>query len=312
MQAKAKMAGVDVGKARLDSLVSGKKKVKSSNNDKKGIEKLVASFIKEKVEMVVMEASGGYERGLVRALEEGGIKIHVANPTRVRNYARAKGVLAKTDGIDTAVILEYGEILQPAAQKAKSAAQKRVSELVRRRRQLLRNRTEEKSRMDKQLSAAMKASIERHIQWLNEEVAALEAEVEQMMVEEEKWQEQIELLESVPGVGRVTSRTLLAELPELGSLNRKEVAALAGLAPYNRESGKHKGKRKIFGGRASVRSVLFMATLNAKKNNPVIRDFYDRLIERGKPKMVAITACMRKLLTILNVMVKTQTKWKFV
>lgn len=311
MQPKKKIAGVDVGKARLESLVSGWQKVRSSHNDTKGVKQLVALFRQEEVELVVMEASGGYERRLVKGLEEAGIRVHVANPTRVRHYAKAKGILAKTDGIDTAVILEYGELLQPAAQKIKPASQRRLSELVRRRQQLLRNRTEEKSRVDKQLSAEMKARIERHIEWLNEEVAALAAEIEQMMVEEEGWQAQVELLESVPGVGKVTSRTLLAELPELGHLNRKEVAALAGLAPYNRESGKYKGKRKIFGGRASVRSVLFMATLNAKKNNPVIREFYNRLIAHGKPKMVAITACMRKLLTILNTMLKTKTKWKF-
>lgn len=311
MTIKRKIAGVDVGKANLDSLVSGQKEVRSSQNDPAGIRALVASFVSQEVDLVVMEASGGYEKALAIAVVEAGLKVHVANPTRIRSYAKAKGVLAKSDNIDTAVILDYGEVMQPEGQEIARQNHLKLSELVRRRRQLLAHRTEEKSRIDKQLSPEMEAHIQKHIDWLSAEVKLLDVEIEQMMLDDEGWQEKAAILESTPGVGKVTSRTLLAELPELGRLNRKQVAALAGLAPYNRESGKYRGKRKIFGGRSAVRCVLFMATLNAKKNNPVIRDFYDRLLAQGKPKMVAITACMRKLLTILNVMLKTKTKWKF-
>ena len=311
MTIKRKIAGIDVGKANLDYLVSGKRKVKRCANNATDIKKLVAFFVSQEVDLVVMEASGGYEKAVAVAVIEAGLKVHVGNPTRIRNYAKAKGILAKTDNIDTATILEYGEVMQPASQEIATQKQLKLGELVRRRRQLLSNRTVEKSRMDKHLSKEMEANIQKHIDWLSTEVEALDVEIEEMMLDDEEWQEKIAILESTPSVGKVTSRTLLAELPELGTLNRKQVAALAGLAPYNRESGKHRGKRKIFGGRAEVRGVLFMSTLNAKKNNPVIRDFYERLIAQGKPKMVAITACMRKLLTILNTMLKTRTKWKY-
>ena len=311
MKEKRKVAGIDVGKRQLDSVISGEKKVVRYENKSEEIEEMVKAYQKAGVEQVVIEASGGYEKEVVQAVVEAEISIHVANPTRIRNYARAKGIMAKTDAIDATIILEYGEVMQPKGQDVATKEQQKLSELVRRRRQLLSNRTEEKSRVDKQLSPEMKERIEKHIDWLTQEVEQLEAEIEDMVLDEAGWQEKIVLLESVPGVGRVTSRTLLAEMPELGTLNRKEIAALAGLAPYNRESGKYRGKRKIFGGRSTIRSVLFMATLNAKKNNPVIREFYDRLIANGKPKMVAITACMRKLLTILNVMMKTGTHWKF-
>lgn len=311
MTEKRKVAGIDVGKRHLDSVMSGQKKVQRYENKSEAIEEMIKDYQKEGIEQVVLEASGGYEKGVVHAIARAGISIHVANPTRIRNYARAKGILAKTDAIDASIILEYGEVMQPKEQVVATKEQQKLSDLVRRRRQLLANRTEEKSRIDKQLSTEMKQRIIKHIEWLTEEVMEIEAAIEAIVFEEVEWQEKVELLESTPGVGKVTSRTLLAEMPELGTLNRKEIAALAGLAPYNRESGKYRGKRKIFGGRSTIRSVLFMATLNAKKNNPVIREFYDRLIANGKPKMVAITACMRKLLTILNVMMKTRTQWKF-
>ena len=311
MAEEKKIAGIDVGKRNIDSVVSGERQVKRSKNSQKRLAALMKGFKERGVELVVMEASGGYEKRVVEAANEAGIGVHVANPTRIRNYARAKGVLAKTDEIDARMILAYGEQMKVEAHELQGKEQAQLREWVRRRRQLVEMRAGEKSRIDKKLSEENRQFIEKHIDWLNENIAQVEAKIESVVMADEVWVEKLEIMNSAPSIGSVTSRTLLAELPELGTLNRKEIAALAGLAPYNRESGRKRGKRKIFGGRAAVRGVLYMATLNGINNNPVIRPFYQRLVEEGKPPKVAITACMRKFLTILNTMVKTKTHWKF-
>lgn len=219
--------------------------------------------------------------------------------------------MAKTDEIDAKLILAYGEQMDVQSQEVRGKEQRQLSELVRRRRQLVAMRTEEKSRLDKQLSAEGNGLIQEHIKWLNKNITQVEAKIAKLVATDPEWVEKAALLQSTPSVGDITSWTLLSELPELGMLNRKEVAALAGLAPYNRESGRYRGKRKIFGGRAAVRSVLYMAALNGIRNNPVLRPFYQRLTDQGKPHKVAMTACMRKLLTILNAMMKTNTHWQF-
>lgn len=300
--------GIDVGKEKLDVGLNDQKQVRDWANDEAGRAELADWVVKQGVSFVVVEASGGYEAALVSELIERGQEVALVNPTRVRAFARAEGILAKTDKIDARVIARFGATMKPQARVRRDEAQVVLNEKITRRRQLVLMLTGEKNRLQT-ASPTMREHIASHIVWLQAEVEVLEEQISQAIKANPAWAETAKRVESVPGIGFVTAATLVADLPELGHLNRQKIAALVGLAPFNRDSGKQRGKRRIFGGRSSVRSVLYMATLSAIRHNPVIKEFYQRLLDKGKLKKVALTACMRKLLVILNTMVKSGQDW---
>ena len=304
-----RVIGIDVGKEQLDVALNGVKKVKEWDNDQAGQRALSDWIIEQKPDWVVVEASGGYEAAMVSELIEREVAVAVVNPTRVRAFAKADGLLAKTDQIDARLIARFGATMKPATQARKSQAQLTLNQWVTRRRQLVEMRTGEKNRLQT-APEGIKADIVRHIEWLSAEIEQLEQQINQAIRNNPEWREIARLVQTVPGVGEVVAATLVADLPELGQLNRGQIAALVGVAPFNHESGKGRKKRRIFGGRASIRCVLYMATLSAIIHNPVIKAFYHRLLAKGKLKKVALTACMRKLLVILNSMVKSGQDWQ--
>jgi transposase len=259
--------------------------------------------------LVVLEATGGLERAAVGALGAKGLPVVVINPRQIRDFAKAKGILAKTDKLDAEVIAEFAEAIRPEIRPLKPQETQELEALVTRRRQVVQMITAEKERLPTAVRATKK-DIEAHIQWLEKRRDKLNKDLERKIQNTPLWRAKDEILQSPKGVGPVLSHMLLAKMPELGTLNRKQAGKLVGVAPLNRDSGKFRGKRKVWGGRAEIRSVLYMATMSAIRSNPVIRVFYQRLIEAGKPHKVAITACMRKLLTILNAMVKNNTPWR--
>jgi len=303
-----KVIGIDVGKEKLDVGNISEKKVRVWANNEADRAELIEWVVAQKASLVVVEASGGYEAAVVSELVACGQEVALVNPTRVRAFARAEGILAKTDKIDARVIARFGATMKPKARARREKEQVALNEQVTRRRQLVLILTAEKNRLQT-ASAAMQAHISSHITWLQAEIEALEQQISQTIKANPAWAETARRIESVPGIGFVTAATLVADLPELGHLNRQKIAALVGVAPFNHDSGKHRGKRRVFGGRTSVRSALYMATLSATKHNPVIKVFYQRLLDKGKLKKVALTACMRKLLVILNTMVKSGQDW---
>jgi transposase len=302
------VVGIDVGKEKLDVGLSGEKRVRTWANDEAGRKELSDWVVAQEAQLVVVEASGGYEAGIVSELVERGQAVALVNPTRVRAFARAEGILAKTDKIDAGVIARFGATMKPEPQARRDQSRVELNQWVTRRRQLVLMVTAEKNRLQT-AAPAMQADIAKHIAWLQANIEALEEQINQAIAANPRWSETARRSESVPGVGSITSSTLVADLPELGQLNRQKIAALVGLAPFNHDSGKRRGQRRIFGGRASVRSVLYMATLSAITHNPVIKSFYQRLLAKGKLKKVALTACMRKLLVILNAMIRTGQDW---
>lgn len=259
--------------------------------------------------MVVLEATGGIELPVVAALACDGIPTAVVNPRQVRDFAKALGKLAKTDRIDAQVIARFGQVTTPAAKPLPDERTQELIALVARRRQVVEMRTAELNRRRKALPV-VRRRIERMLAVLETELADLDKDLQDRLKASPLWREQEDLLQSVPGVGKVLTMTLLAGLPELGSLNRKQIAALVGVAPLNRDSGAFRGRRMVWGGRAALRATLYMAALVATRCNPVLRPFYQRLLAAGKPKKVALTACMHKLLIILNAMVKYKTPWR--
>ena len=309
-QKTGKVVGIDASKKYLDVNVYGQTEVVSWENNSLGVEQLGQWLSQMTIKVIVVEASGGVENRLVGELAQRELSVAVVNPTRVRNFARAAGQLAKTDQIDARLIAEFGEKMSPEPKQLVSAARRKLAALVNRRYQLITIRTAEKNRLSTTPEVAQEWVIQS-LDWLEQQLSAIDDAIDECVASKESWQEEAILLDSVPGVGTVTISTLLADLPELGKLNRQEIAALVGLAPFNRDSGPKRGKRRIFGGRASVRRVLYMAALSATKHNPVIRAFYHRLLAAGKLFKVAITACMRKLLTIMNAMMRTQKHWKY-
>lgn len=302
------VVGIDVGKEKLDVGLADEKRVRVWANDEAGRAELSDWVVAQKASLVVVEASGGYEAALVSELVGRGQAVALVNPTRVRAFARAEGILAKTDKIDAGVIARFGATMQPQARARREEAQVELNETVTRRRQLVLMLTAEKNRLQT-ASPAMQVHITSHIAWLQAEIESLEQQISQAIKANPAWAETAKRVESVPGIGFITAATLVADLPELGQLNRQKIAALVGVAPFNHDSGKQRGKRRIFGGRTSVRSVLYMATLSAIRHNPVIKAFYQRLLDKGKLKKVALTACMRKLLVILNTMIKSGQDW---
>lgn len=309
MDSKKVYIGIDVGKDWLDFAVAGNNKITRFGNHDQGIEKIVEQIDLLNPRLVAVEASGGYESAFVNTLMVKKQRVAVVNPTRVRALANAKGLLAKTDEIDARNIASYAEMIKPDPKQPREVLDIRIRALVTRREQLVDIRSAEGNRLGT-CHESTKADIREHLDWLGRQISILDEEIKQLVKSSEKWTNQIKLLKSMPGVGFISAVTMTANMPELGELNRQKIAALAGLAPYNRDSGKKRGKRRIFGGRQSVRRVMYMAALSAIKHNPVIKKFYERLIEKGKPFKVAITACMRKMVTIMNVMVKKQEAWR--
>ena len=301
--------GIDVSKDRLDVAVLGEKQVWQVKNTSQGIDELVQWAQELQPELMVVEATGGYQRHVVEALLHAELCVAVVNPARVRQFARASGLLAKTDKLDAFVLAAYGKTMQPRPYEGKSEAEKQLSALLVRRKQLEEMLKAEQNRL-RTISPSVRGSVERIIALLKEEKKHVDEQIQQLVREQQGWQEQREILKSAPGVGKVTTATLLAELPELGKLDGKKIAALVGVAPMNYDSGKKRGYRKTKGGRGGVRSVLYMATLVATRRNPLIQAQYQQMLKRGKLRKVALTACMRKFLTILNAMMRDKQPFR--
>ena len=304
-----KNVGVDVGKSQLDIFIHESGLHSSADNTAAGIRSLVARLARYKLARIVVEATGGYERDLVEACAERGLPVVVVQPMQVRNFARIKGVMAKTDKLDAQVIALFSAQIQPEVRPISSKNIRAFRELLARKRQLNEMRTKELNRLQK-ASRIVARSHTAMIKLLDKEIAWVNGKLAKAMTNIEEWQQTYALLNTVPGIGDGVAFTLLGELPELGSLSSREVAALCGLAPFNKDSGSMKGKRRIKGGRAPIRTMLYMAMLSAIQHNPVMRSFYLRLVAQGKHKKVAITACMRKMVTILNAMVRDQRPWQ--
>jgi transposase len=301
--------GVDVSEAQLDVhlLPSGDRA--SFSRDRRGIARLVAWLASQAHLLVVVEATGGLERMLAVALEQAGIAAAVVNPRQIRDFARAAGLLAKTDRLDAYALALYGERLRPVPRAPRSAADRALAALVLRRRQLAQLVEAEHNRARRTDEPLDHRSIKTHLSWLEQALGEIERAIEQRLEASPLWRERAALLASVPGVGKVTIATLIGLLPELGQLDRRAVAALVGVAPFARDSGLMKRRRTIWGGRAQVRAVLYMAALVAVRHNPALRAFYQRLVIAGKAKKLALTAAMRKLLVILNAILRDRQPW---
>jgi transposase len=300
--------GIDVARESLEIATRPTGEHWQVGNDPNGISALVARLRAVKPVLIVLEATGGLEVAVLAALGSVGLPAVAVNPRQVRNFAKAVGKLAKTDALDAHVLAHFAEAVRPAVRPLPDAATRALSALVSRRRQLVEMLTAEENRR-KTASSAIRADIQEHITWLRKRLHGVDRELGQAVRSSSLWREQEDVLQSVPGIGPVVSTTLLADLPELGTLGRKQIAALVGLAPLNRDSGTLRGKRTIWGGRATVRAALYMGALVGSRCNPVLRALYTRLLAAGKTKKVALTACMHKLLTILNAMLKHRTTW---
>jgi len=305
----AKYVGIDVSKGRLDVAIGAQGEYWDVGNDEKGIVKLVERLKEVQPTLIVLESTGGLEVLVMTELYAAGLAFALVNPGRVREFAKSMGLLAKTDKLDARLLARFAEAVKPSITRLPNEQEQHLSGLVTRRRQLLEMLVAEQNRLNT-VRLSLKGKLEEHIRWLQEALAKLDQEIQEYVRQSELWQEKTELMRSVPGVGPVTSSTLLAELPELGKLDRKKIAALVGVAPFNDDSGHRRGKRRVKGGRSSVRNVLYMAALSASKYNPVLRSFYQAMIKRGKEKKVALTACMRKLLTFLNAIIRDSAPWK--
>src|SRR5712671_712483 len=306
MEEVKRFVGIDVAKVALDVFIGSAGGAFSVANDEVGIRELLRQM--KPADFVIVEATGGLETPVASALAAVGIAVAIVNPRQVRDFARATGRLAKTDRLDAEVLARFGEAVRPEARPLTGEHAQALEALVTRRRQLVEMLTAEKNRRAR-APKVLHRSIDEHIRWLEKRLAGFDDELAEMIRDTPLWRERDELLRSVPGVGKVLSSTLLAHLPELGALNRKQIAALAGLAPFNRDSGNMRGSRCIWGGRAQVRRVLYMAVVAAVRSNPVIKNFYAQLRARGKYPKSALTACMRKLLVILNAMLHNNTHW---
>lgn len=300
------VAGIDVSKAWLDVVVV--EEPLRFGNDAMGIGALVKRLVEAKVQLVVMEATGGYEMEAASAIAAAGVRVAVVNPRQVRDFARATGRLAKTDHIDAHVLVAFGQVVEPQILALPDEQALELQQLLVRRNQLVAMRVQESNRLGLARSATRK-QIKAHIDWLNKAIGELNVDLTARLRSSKAWRAKDELYRSFKGIGPMNSMTLMTMLPELGQLDRRALAALVGLAPFNRDSGAFRGRRAIWGGRAQVRQMLFMAARTAVQHNPVIKAYYERLIARGKPYKVAMVACMRKMLTILNAMVRAQTPW---
>lgn len=304
----ATFVGIDVSKAWLDVATRPDGATWRAANDEPGIADLVARLVARAPALVVLEATGGLERAATAALALAGLPVVVVNPRQVRDFAKASGRFAKTDALDAAVLAHFADALRPTPRPLPDADAATLAAQVERRRQLVAMLTAERARLQ-QTPSAVRPRVAAHVTWLETELAALDHLIDALLQASPLWRARAALLLSVPGVGPVVTRTLLADLPELGQLPTKRLAALVGLAPFARDSGAWRGTRAIWGGRAHVRTALYMAALVAVRHNPVLHAFYERLLAAGKPHKVALTACMHKLLGILNAMVRHGTPW---
>lgn len=301
--------GIDVARAELVVAQQPPADVRTFSNQEAGVADLVRYLRSRRPTLIVLEATGGYERAVVAGLAAAALPVVVANPRQVRDYARGQGQLAKTDQVDAHILARFAADNQPEPRLLPDALLQALAALVARRRQLLDMLTAERNRLELAIPA-VRPDLLRHIHWLERRVAKVDRDLDAKIQASPAWRTTDNLLQSAPGVGPVVSRTLITALPELGTLTHRQVAALVGLAPMARDRGRRRGRRHITGGRAPVRAALYMAALVAARHNPAIRTFYVRLLAAGKPKKLALTACMHKLLTILNAMVKTQTVWR--
>ena len=301
--------GIDVAKAQRDIALRPTGERWTVPNDETGIAALVGRLQAVQPTLIVLEATGGYHRAVVAALAAAALPLVVVNPRQVRDFAKATGQLAKTDALDARAVAHFAEAVRPALRPLPDAQTEELRALLARRRQLIAMRTAEQNRLEN-ASPRLRADLMAHIAWLDQHVATLDDDLDTALRASPVWRERETLYRSVPGIGPVCARTLMLDLPELGTLSRQRIAALVGVAPLNRDSGTLRGTRTTWGGRAHVRATLYMSTLVAVRYNPVLKAFYQRLCTAGKAKKVALTACMRKLLTILNAMVKHQKPWQ--
>lgn len=306
---KRSFIGIDVSKQLLEVAVHQRNYQFRCPNDRKNFPELIAALISLRPARIVLEATGGLERPILQALQAFGLPVVVINPRQVRDFAKALGLLAKTDRLDARVLAHFGAAVQPPPSPVKAQADSELDALMGRRKQLSDILVQEKNRRGSAATETARDDIEEHIEWLEDRIKELDEKLKSLLQSSAVWRQKAEILQSVKGIGFVTSMSLLADCPELGRLNRHQIAKLVGVAPLNHDSGQHRGTRRIYGGRAQVRCTLYMATLAAIRSNPTIKHFYQRLIARNKLKKVAIVACVRKLLTIINVMVRENKPW---
>ena len=303
-----KFVGIDVSKGTLDLCIEPAGEALHVDYDDKGISQVVRRLVEVSPTLIVMEATGGLEMRLAGELSAKSLPVAIINPRQARDFAKATGQLAKTDSVDVAILAAFARAIRPAVRPIKDTDTRALDDLVTRRRQLVDMRVQETLRLGT-ASKIQKKSLAAHITWLNKRITDLDDEMTKRLRASSVWKSKDDLLRSIPGVGEVTSLTMLAKCPELGQLNRREIAALTGVAPLAKDSGKHRGKRFIWGGRADVRAVLYMATVSAMRFNTRIKPFAERLKQAGKPGKVIMVACMRKLLTIMNTILKNNTPW---
>ena len=301
--------GIDVSKQLLEVAVHESDYHFRSPNKVSAFTNLIAELVALRPVLIVLEATGGLEKPVVNALRGVGLPVAIVNPRQVRDFAKALGQLAKTDLLDARVLAHFAAAVQPPVRPHKSQDEQELDALRKRREQIVDMLADEKNRRASAPSAKWRKEIEEHIDWLEDHLAELDEQLKDLLKASDKWQVKDRILQSTPGIGAVVSSSLIADLPELGTLSRQEISKLVGVAPLNNDSGPKRGTRHIYGGRAQVRRILYMAAFNAIRRNPVIKAFFERLTAHHKPYKVALTACMRKLLTILNVMVRTNTEW---
>jgi len=304
-----KWIGIDVSGAELAAGVYPSGETKMFSYDPEGIYALITFISPFKPELIILEATGGLEAGVAAELYNAGLPVCIVNPRQVRDFAKSLGILAKTDNIDAVVLGRYGEAVKPPVRPMPSEEERAIKELVARRRQLIEMLVQEKNRYSR-ASKKMGLGIRKHLKWLEGRIKDIDKDLSETVKKSSIWSKKENILKSVPGVGDILSATLIADLPELGTLGKKEIAALVGVAPFNCDSGKMHGRRRVWGGRSNVRRVLYMSVISGLRCNSVIRAFYDKLVAAGKKAKVALTACMRKLLVILNAMVKNNQVWK--
>lgn len=310
--------GVDVSKRTLDvCLLPGEGGAPEGEsfvvaNDREGVDEILRRLARpgRSPKLVVMEATGRYERLAATTLAAAGIAVAIVNPRQARDFAKAMGRLAKTDRIDAFVLARFARAMEPRTSVIPDEEAQYLQDILARRRQLIEMLVSENNRLGTAREEALQKRIRAHIEWLRKEISRTDGDLDAAVEGNAAFKASESMLRSVPGVGRVLSRTLLAELPELGAINHKRLCALVGVAPFNRDSGQRSGKREAWGGRASVRATLYMGTLVATRHNPVIEEFYEKLLDAGKPKKVALVACMRKLLTILNALMRDRSIWR--
>jgi len=302
--------GIDVGKFSFDVYILELDSHFQTDNSPEAINRLISKLARYKLTRIVVEATGGYERAFVEAAAERGLPVVIVQPKRIRDFAKAQGILAKTDKLDSKVIAEFAATMKPPVRKLQTSEIRHIRDLLARRRQLMDSRTQELNRVQRATKYSLERSHRRVIKLLEAEVEWIDKQIEKHVHQVIEWKRTAEIVLSAPGIGPVVTYTLLGELPELGNLSNKKISALVGLAPFAKDSGKFMGKRRIKGGRAPIRTALYMAMLSAIQHNPIMQAFYKKLVAKGKHKKLAIAACMRRMICILNAMVRDNQQWK--